>query len=724
MEMHNVFDDTPDASPRPHSDSRLSWKGLLANRLLLSLLAVSLVPLAFMGISTYRSASTALEAQALNQLETVRSITAKSVERYFTNVENQLRVLAEDRMTVEALQEFRSGMQSLSGDEESTADAIIPARQQLQDFYDGDLAAAFRERGQEPPESRSFIDSLDETGIVLQNLYVASNNNPIGTKDRLDTADDGSDYSRAHAVYHPILRSLQQKFGLYDLFLVDAQSGDIVYTVFKEIDFATSLRSGAFASSSIGTAFNEAISRGRRDSVAFADFKPYLASYFSPASFIAAPVYEGRSLIGAVIFQIPIDRLNAIVSETIGMGQTGETYAVGSDGLFRTDSRFLEDLGVRSTIINPDVRVDSAPVRAVFDRNAAGTARGLGYRGSRVLASWTPITIHEADQGGESVRWALISEIDEDEVFQPINSLRTFAITIFVVTMISVVVVSTAIAQRFTKEARRQATLVDGIVDNTHALASASEELTSVSQQMSAAAEETTAQANLVSAAAEQVSGNAKGVSSSVENLGQSIHEIAGSAQEAARVARQAVEMAGSTSQTMNALGISSQQIGQVVKVITTIAEQTNLLALNATIEAARAGEAGKGFAVVANEVKDLARETAKATEDIGSRIEAMQADADRAVTAISEIGSVIERIDHLQTTIAAAVEEQSVTTAEISRNISEARTGTAEIAENIVQVAQAAQSTAEGASNTQVSSQELSRMAQGLQKLVGEYRS
>ena len=98
-------------------------------------------------------------------------------------------------------------------------------------------------------------------------------------------------------------------------------------------------------------------------------------------------MYEGRSLIGAVIFQIPIDRLNAIVSETIGMGQTGETYAVGSDGLFRTDSRFLEDLGVSSTIINPDVRVDSAPVRAVFDRNAAGTARGLDYRGSRVLAS-------------------------------------------------------------------------------------------------------------------------------------------------------------------------------------------------------------------------------------------------------------------------------------------------------------------------------------------------
>jgi methyl-accepting chemotaxis protein len=718
-----VFDAHNPTSTRASVDSHSSWKGLLANRLLLSLLAVALLPLAFMGISTYRSASTALETQALNQLETVRSITAKSVERYFAAMENNLRVFAEDRMTVEALREFTAGMQSLASDD-AAADDVDAARQQLLAFYDGDVAAAFRERGEQAPEGRTLVDGLDENATILQNLYLATNKNPIGSKDRLDDADDSSNYSKTHATFHPILRSMQQKFGLYDLFLVDARSGNIVYSVFKEIDFATSLRTGSFASTSIGTAFSEAVTRARKDLVTFADFRQYLPSYMAPASFIASPVYDGRELIGVVVFQLPIDRLNEIVSETVGMGNTGETYAVGSDGLFRTDSRFLEALGVKTTIINPEVRVDSLPVREVFDRNAAGTRLGLDYRNSSVLASWTPVTIHSGDQGGTEVRWALISEIDAAEVFAPINSLRNFAITVFVVTTIGVVIVSTAIAQRFTKEARRQATLVDGIVDNTHALASASEELTSVSQQMSAAAEETTAQANLVSAAAEQVSGNAKGVSSSVENLGQSIHEIAGSAQEAARVARQAVDMAGSTSQTMNALGVSSQQIGQVVKVITTIAEQTNLLALNATIEAARAGEAGKGFAVVANEVKDLARETAKATEDIGSRIEAMQADADRAVTAISEIGSVIARIDNLQTTIAAAVEEQSVTTAEISRNITEATTGTAEIAENIVQVAQAAQSTAEGASNTQVSSQELSRMAQALQKLVSEYRS
>ena len=376
-------------------------------------------------------------------------------------------------------------------------------------------------------------------------------------------------------------------------------------------------------------------------------------------------------------------------------------------------------------MLNPKLKVDTLPARSALDDDSVGTALGTDYRGQQVLASWRPVTIHADSTGGRgAVRWALISEIDRAEVLAPVTSLWRFGLTVFgLTTTLGVLAVSTLIARRMNRATERQARLVHGIIDNTHALASSSEELTSVSQQMSAAAEQTTAQANLVSAAAEQVSGNARMVSGSIDNLVTSIHEIAKSAQDAAAVARRAVEMAGTTSTTMDALGRSSSEIGAVVKVITSIAEQTNLLALNATIEAARAGEAGKGFAVVANEVKELARETAKATEDIGGRIESMQHDTSRAVAAIAEIGTVIGRIDELQTRIAAAVEEQSATTGEISRNIVEATTGTGEIAENIVQVAQAAQSTAEGASNTQVSSQELARMAQALQRLVDEYQ-
>lgn len=250
-------------------------------------------------------------------------------------------------------------------------------------------------------------------------------------------------------------------------------------------------------------------------------------------------------------------------------------------------------------------------------------------------------------------------------------------------------------------------------------LASAAQELTAVSQQMASNSEETASQASVVSAAAEQVSRNVGTVASAAEEMGASIKEIAKNANEAARVATSAVKVADKTNATVSKLGESSAEIGNVIKVITSIAQQTNLLALNATIEAARAGEAGKGFAVVANEVKELAKQTAKATEDIGRKIDAIQSDTKGAVEAIAQIGTIISQINDIQSTIASAVEEQTATTAEISRSVSEAALGSREIAQNVMGVAQAARSTTEGAANTKSSADELSRMAVELQRLV-----
>ncbi len=262
-----------------------------------------------------------------------------------------------------------------------------------------------------------------------------------------------------------------------------------------------------------------------------------------------------------------------------------------------------------------------------------------------------------------------------------------------------------------------------GIGQNAQALASSSEELTAVSQQMSGNAEETSAQANVVSAAAEEVSTNVQTVATGTEEMSASIKEIAKNASDAAKVATQAVKVAETTNTTVAKLGESSAEIGKVIKVITSIAQQTNLLALNATIEAARAGEAGKGFAVVANEVKELAKETAKATEDIGQKIEAIQTDTQSAVEAIGEIGTIINQINDIQNTIASAVEEQTATTNEIGRNVAEAAKGSSEIAQNITGVAQAAQNTTAGAGDTQKAAGELSRMASELQRLVSQFR-
>ena len=261
------------------------------------------------------------------------------------------------------------------------------------------------------------------------------------------------------------------------------------------------------------------------------------------------------------------------------------------------------------------------------------------------------------------------------------------------------------------------------IGENAQSLASSSEELSAVSAQMSSNAEETSSQANVVSAASEQVSKNIQTVATATEEMSASIKEIAKSATEAAKIATSAVRTAESTNATVGKLGESSAEIGQVIKVITSIAQQTNLLALNATIEAARAGEAGKGFAVVANEVKELAKETAKATEDISRKIEAIQGDTKGAVEAIGQITTIINQLNDISNTIASAVEEQTATTNEITRNVGEAAKGSSQIVENIVSVATAAKSTTEGATNTQTAAQELARMAAELQRLVGQFK-
>lgn len=260
------------------------------------------------------------------------------------------------------------------------------------------------------------------------------------------------------------------------------------------------------------------------------------------------------------------------------------------------------------------------------------------------------------------------------------------------------------------------------IADDAAILTATSEELAASAATISASANRSSSESGSAAATSEQVASSVQTVASATEEMTASITEIASTTAHAASVAGQAVGTAAQADATVRELSESSEQIGIVLKVISTIAEQTNLLALNATIEAARAGEAGKGFAVVASEVKDLAQETAKATEDIAHRIQAIQSSTDAASASIGQITQIITEINQAQETIAAAIEEQSATTSEMSRSITEAASGTENVAQALGSIAGAALDTSEGLRDSLESNDALARMAQALGEVLGRF--
>ncbi|MFI5845154.1 methyl-accepting chemotaxis protein [Catenuloplanes sp. NPDC051500] len=278
-----------------------------------------------------------------------------------------------------------------------------------------------------------------------------------------------------------------------------------------------------------------------------------------------------------------------------------------------------------------------------------------------------------------------------------------------------------AVATNEAREGLR--TTIGALHESSRTLADGARRLTASTERIASSAAEAASQADVVSNAAGEVSANVTTVAAGSEEMGASIREISQNANDAAQVAAEAVGVANSTNETISKLGESSAEIGNVVKTITSIAEQTNLLALNATIEAARAGDAGKGFAVVAGEVKDLAQETAKATEDISRRVEAIQVDTQNAVEAIGEISRIIARINDYQLTIASAVEEQTATTGEMSRSVGDASGGTSDIANNINGVANAARATTESLAEAGETVADLNRVVSELESVVGRFR-
>lgn len=429
----------------------------------------TLVASLLVGFQSYSSSRDTAELQAQAQLISIRDIKKQQIEQYFAFIQSQIQTFSNSRMVIDAVQRFRADMANYR---QQTGLRRSDQRQLLKNYYTDEFGQEFsRRNGNTPLKTELMLKGLDADSISLQYDFIVDNPHPLGSKDQLTGPDNSSDYAITHRLYHPAFRDYLNRFGYYDIFLADPVSGDIVYSVFKELDFTTSLIDGPYAQTGIGEAFRQANAATKQDATALTDFASYLPSYQDPAAFIASPIFDGDKKVGILIFQMPVDRINSIMTHeqawaATGLGASGETYLVGSDFLMRSMSRFLiedssgyiqalQKAGTSDTTITAIEKkqtsiglqpVQTPGTKAVFD-GQTGFALFPDYRQIPVLSAYAPLNI-------AGLNWGIMSEIDKAEAFQGVDQLlSSIAISVAVVTALTVATslfISVYFSNRFT----------------------------------------------------------------------------------------------------------------------------------------------------------------------------------------------------------------------------------------------------------------------------------
>ncbi|MFM7390226.1 MAG: methyl-accepting chemotaxis protein, partial [Vampirovibrionales bacterium] len=525
------------------------------------------------------------------------------------------------------------------------------------------------------------------------------NPNPLGSKHQLMQANDGSAYSQAHATFHPFLKQLVDERGYYDVFLVNTQ-GDLVYTVFKELDYATNLLHGQWKDTDLAKVFKESLAKGStptaKDLISFTDFKSYAPSNNVPASFIGVPLFDAsrKQTIGVLMFQMPVGKMNTIMQAKEGLGETGETYLLGKDLTYRSDSRFTKQ--GETDILKTKVGED-------YKQALEKHSQFIGFNHGKATE------VHATPFEYQGVTWALVSEQSQQELNAPLQQMQLS--TLLIALLLSGALgalgiwVARDVAQPLEALNKVMQLLAKGNanvdVPNKHRHDELGEMAGTVEVFKQNLEEKNRLNSNLLSLAdklEQQVQHSMSSMQTQLGNLAhaaenmeeeansttQSVNQVSASSTQmsaaASEISQQlshtshiADNVAGKTNEAtheMQHLTETTKKIGGVVDLIRSITEQTNLLALNATIEASRAGEAGKGFAVVASEVKELARQTAKATEDIGEQIRLIQQEAVHSAGSVQDVSGLIGNLSSASSNIAAAVEEQTATLQDISHSL------------------------------------------------------
>ncbi|KKO19518.1 MAG: methyl-accepting chemotaxis protein [Candidatus Brocadia sp.] len=620
-------------------------KVTLSTKIISLFIIGGLVPLVAIGVLSYYSSSKALKEQAFNQLASVRNVKQAFINDWFSKRKCDAVTLSKNEMVINATKEFKK---------------------------------AFNELGAEK----------------VRDLYITKNPFPAGKKLEYVDAQDGSNYSKLHARYHPVFKQYLEEYGYYDIFLLDAETGNILYTVFKELDFGSNLVSGLYNMSNISKLYKDINSTNAIHEQSYAklvDFEPYAPSNGDPASFIAAPIYDNNQKIGTLIFQMPISKIDAIMQDRSGLGETGETYLVGSDKLMRSNSRFSEKPTIFVT------RVDTEAVKESLAGKAdSKTIRD--YRGMPVLSAYAPFNVL-------GLNWSIIAEIDEAEALKAVNNLRKWMIIIGLASAGFVAGLGILVIKITSKISGLFRTLLDDLTESSTQVASASEQISASSQSLAQGASEQAASIEETSSSMEEMSS----ITKQNAEIAHTASELVTSCFMSAQTGDESITKVNDSMQKINE---SSNNIVSIIKVIDGIAFQTNLLALNAAVEAARAGEHGKGFAVVAEEVRNLAQRCASAAKDITQLIE----DSAKKVTSGTDL---VKQSSEILKEIVSKAKKVTDLVNEITNASKEQAEGIDQVSKAITQMDQVTQQNAANAEETASSSEELSAQAESLKALV-----